>query len=73
MTDEHNENENWNPDLIIDNIEIEFYNIMGELVEHKILHEDINEINVVNFPSGIYHYVIRKTNQFLTSGRIIKI
>ena len=52
---------------------IDLYNNLGVLVERKILTENINEINVANFPSGMYHYVIRKTNQIITKGRIVKI
>lgn len=61
------------PELSIKNIAIDLYNNLGVLVVHKILTENINEINVTYLPSGIYHYVIRKTNQIITKGKIVKI
>ena len=61
------------PELNIKNMALELYNNLGVLVERQILTEKTNEINVANFPSGIYHYIIRNTNQIHTKGRLVKI
>ncbi|MGB4820916.1 MAG: T9SS type A sorting domain-containing protein, partial [Saprospiraceae bacterium] len=61
------------PELSIKNMALDLYNNLGVLVERQILTENTNEIYVANFPSGMYHYVIRKTNQIITKGKIVKI
>ena len=61
------------PEVSFKNITIDFYNNLGVLVENNKLNENINEINVANFPSGIYHYIVRLKNRIITNGRIIKI
>ena len=55
------------------NLEFILINTLGQIVAHKFLYDDTNEIKSQHLPSGIYFWGIRMKGMLLKSGKIIKV
>lgn len=54
-----------------ENYSVEVFDVNGKKIVNKIVDENV-KLDVSNWPKGLYFYILKKDNKFITQGKFLK-